>query len=89
MTFKEARKQAREIAIKNGKWGYIFYDKSNQYYVLEDFDYSANLNKSFYVDKSGNILNIAKYEKISKKLTKSGITHFPFAPIVMKYIKDE
>lgn len=87
MTFKEARKQAREIAIKNGKWGYIFCDKSKKYYVLEDFDYGADLNKSFYVDKSGKILNIAEYEKISKKLNRSGITNFPFAPIVMKYVK--
>lgn len=30
MTFKEARKEAREIAQRTGYWGYIFKDKSGE-----------------------------------------------------------
>lgn len=43
MTFKEARKQAREIAIKIDHWCYMYKDSGkNNYYVSKNVDYSAD-----------------------------------------------
>lgn len=91
MTFKEARKQAREIAIRKNHWVYIYKDnsKKNSYYISENYDFSANLTTSYYVHKSGRILNIAIYKEIDKDFKKRGMHTYPFSPIIMNYLEDK
>lgn len=86
MTFKEARKEAREIAQRTGHRGYIFKDKSGEWFTSDCNNF--NSDNSFYVNKNGRILNMQKYEKIEKKLDKQGIRGLSlFSPELMKYMK--
>lgn len=81
MTFKEARQEARQIAIKTGYWGYVFKDKDGEWYTSNCKNF--NSDESFYVDKSGKVCNIQNYEKVIKKLEKQGIVGvLPFSPII-------
>ena len=86
MTFKEARKEAKEIAQRTGYWGYIFKDKSGEWFTSDCNNFTSD--NSFYVNKAGKILNMQKYEKIKKKLDKQGIRGLClFSPELMKYIE--
>lgn len=88
MTFKEARKQAREIAIKIDHWCYMYKDSGkNNYYVSKNVDYSADPKTSYYVHKIGKIINMYLYEKINKNLKKRGIYTYPFSPVIMYQVK--
>lgn len=89
MTFKEARKQARILAAKKDHWTYIYKDnsKKNNYYISEDYDFTADFKTSFYVHKSGKIINIANYKAIAKNLKKNNINVYPFSPIVMEFLE--
>ena len=49
MTFKEARKEAREIAQRTGYWGYIFKDKSGEWFTSDCNNFTSD--NSFYVNK--------------------------------------
>lgn len=91
MTFKEARKQARKIAIRKNHWVYIYKDnsKKNNYHISEDYDFSVNLTTSYYVHKNGRILNIAIYKEIDKVFKKRGIHTYPFSPMIMNYLEDK
>ena len=42
MTFKDARKEAREIAQRTGYWGYIFKDKSGQWFTSDCNDFTSD-----------------------------------------------
>ena len=76
MTFKEARKQARELAKENGYWSYI-YRTNEQNFNSDDW---------WYVAKDGRIMEHITFEKIVKKMKKNGmVSYYPFSNDVMYY----
>ena len=81
MEFKKARKLARELAQNNDYWAYIYRTKNKKEKEWEVCD-KKNFNSEewYYVAKDGQVMKNETYEKIAKKMRKSGmIGIYPFS----------
>lgn len=87
MTFKEARKQARELAKENGYWSYIYQTKNKKEKIYEiSNEQDFNSDDWWYVAKDGRIMEHKIFEKIVKKMKESGmVSYYPFSDDVMYY----
>ena len=87
MTFKEARKQSRELAKENGYWSYIYRTKNKKEKTYEvSNEQNFNSDDWWYVAKDGRIMEHKTFEKIVKKMKKNGmVSYYPFSNDVMYY----